>query len=280
MVPSGPTRVVARSLDKVSGAGAVAALVLLECTAGLVAAAAWTQSWAVVRRGHFRIVAWTAAGLGLLAVLADGAALEEAGRSGGIERSLLVATASGAVAYLVVQYSRTDVPAIVVGYVTGALGAATLAAHAALIGGWPPMLAAVALIAGAVLVGAVINGMLLGHWYLNQPGLKPWALARLTTLGLVATVASAAVGVVAGTRLAGASTEGAVLGLPGFGASFGAVFYVIWLGLVVFTGVVVWMARRCVSIRSIQSATGLYYVALLTAGVSEFLVRYLMVNAA
>jgi hypothetical protein len=41
----------------------------------------------------------------------------------------------------------------------------------------------------------------------------------------------------------------------------------------------VWMARRCVKIRSIQSATGLYYVAILTAGVSEFLVRYLMINA-
>jgi hypothetical protein len=45
------------------------------------------------------------------------------------------------------------------------------------------------------------------------------------------------------------------------------------------TAAVVWMARRCVRIRSIQSATGLYYVALLTAGVAEFLVRYLMVNA-
>ncbi|MEA2477501.1 MAG: hypothetical protein QOC87_1700, partial [Actinomycetota bacterium] len=42
---------------------------------------------------------------------------------------------------------------------------------------------------------------------------------------------------------------------------------------------VVWAARRCVNIKSIQSATGLYYVAILTAGVAEFLVRYLMLNA-
>jgi hypothetical protein len=80
-------------------------------------------------------------------------------------------------------------------------------------------------------------------------------------------------------RLAGASTEGAVLGLPGFGESFGAIFFAVWLSLVGFTGVVVWMARRCVALRSIQSATGLYYVALLTAASSEFLVRYLMVNS-
>jgi hypothetical protein len=57
-------------------------------------------------------------------------------------------------------------------------------------------------------------------------------------------------------------------------------FFIVWLVLLGFTGAVVWGARRCVKIRSIQSATGLYYVALLTAGVSEFLVRYLMVNAA
>jgi hypothetical protein len=48
---------------------------------------------------------------------------------------------------------------------------------------------------------------------------------------------------------------------------------------VAFTGAIVWMARRCIQIRSIQSATGLYYVAILTAGVAEFVLRYLMVNA-
>jgi high-affinity Fe2+/Pb2+ permease len=80
-------------------------------------------------------------------------------------------------------------------------------------------------------------------------------------------------------RLSDATTEGAVLGLPGFGESFGWIFYGVWVTLLVFTGVAVWGARRCITIRSIQSATGLYYVALLTAGVSEFLVRYLMVSS-
>jgi high-affinity Fe2+/Pb2+ permease len=121
---------------------------------------------------------------------------------------------------------------------------------------------------------------LLGHWYLNQPGLKPWALARLTQLALIAAGATALLGAISVSKLATASTEGSVLGLPGFGDSFGAVFYGAWVLILVFTIGVVVMARRCVKIRSIQSATGLYYVALLTAGVSEFLVRYLMVNAA
>jgi hypothetical protein len=239
-----------------------------------VAGAAWTQSWSIVRRGHFRICAWAALGLGVLATLAA----RESFPSGGA-RNWCMATAAGAALYLLLQFSRTDVPAVVAGVITSLAGATALVVSGGHIAGWPEALAALALLTGAALIGAVTNGMLLGHWYLNQPGLKPWALARLTALTLGATAASAVVGLVAATRLVGARTDGAVLGLPGFGQSFGGVFYAIWLGLVVFTGVVVWAARRCIRIRSIQSATGLYYVALLSAGVAEFLVRYLMVNS-
>lgn len=258
-----------------SGASGVVTLIMLEWTVGLVGAAAWTQSWGVVRRGHFRITAYTGIALAILALLAM--------RSGsdpleGTAAALVVATAIGAVLYLIVQWSNTDVPAVVAGVIATVAGVAGLAAAAALVDGWPDALAAVEVVAGAALLGAVTNGMLLGHWYLNQPGLKPWALARLTTLSLVATAATGVLGLVAVTKLAGAETDGAVLGIPGFGESFGVAFFLVWLALIGFTGAVVWAARRCVAIKSIQSATGLYYVALLTAGVSEFLVRYLMVS--
>jgi hypothetical protein len=121
--------------------------------------------------------------------------------------------------------------------------------------------------------------MLLGHWYLNQPGLKPWALGRLTDATLVGIVVAVLLGLVSAGKLSNASTEGAVMGLPGFGESFSLVFFLAWLAVAGLTAAVVWAARRCVKIKSIQSATGLFYVALLTAGVSEFLVRYLMVNS-
>jgi hypothetical protein len=258
----------------VSGAGAVAGLVALEWAAGWIAVAAWTQSWSVVRRGHFRIVAWGALAIAALAlVLGSGEA-----DSGWLD-GLLIAFAALALLYLLVQYSRTDVPGTVVGYVTAAVGGVALVVASSEVEGWPLALAALSLLTGAGLLGAVTNGMLLGHWYLNQPGLKPRALARLTLLALVMSAASAAAGLAAIGRLSSAETEGAVLGLPGFGDSFGVVFFAVWLVLVGFTGAVVWMARRCIAIKSIQSATGLYYVALLTAGVAEFVVRYLMVNA-
>jgi hypothetical protein len=154
----------------------------------------------------------------------------------------------------------------------------SLVVTAGLLTQWPILLSSAGYICGAALLGAVTNGMLLGHWYLNQPGLKPWALARLTLAGLWVSVLSAGVGLAGASRLIGAPTEGAAL--PGFGQNFGPAFFFIWLAMVLFTAAVIFMVKRCIDIRSIQSATGLYYVAILTAGVAEFLVRYLMVNAA
>jgi hypothetical protein len=262
----------------VTGAGAVVALVLVEWTAGWIGAAAWTQSWGVVRRGHFRITAWITLVLAVLALLANGEAVNEVPAPGS-EPAFVVALTAGSLLYLAVQYSRTDVPAVVAGAVTAAIGVVALLLAAELVRNWPWWLAGLELVSGMLLLGAVWNGMMLGHWYLNQPGLNPRALGRLTELGLVGVVASAVLGVTAASELTNASTRGAVLGLPGFGESFSLAFYLVWLALLGLTGAVVWAARRCVSLRSIQSATGLLYVAVLSAGVSEFLVRYLMVNA-
>jgi hypothetical protein len=260
----------------VTGAAGVTALVLVEWTVGWVGAAAWSQSWLVITRGHFRITAWSALVLGIVAALALRAGAEgpHATEAGALAIALVVAAGL----YVAVQYAGGDIAGVAVGAGaalagTGALGtAARLVAGTGLLGG-------LQLVVGAVLLGAVTNGMMLGHWYLNQPGLKAWALARLTALALVAIAASLVVGLADAGKLSSASTSGAALGIPGFGQSFGPFFYAVWIALIAFTGAVVWMARRCIEIRSIQSATGLYYVAILTAGVAEFLVRYLMVNS-
>ena len=199
--------------------------------------------------------------------------------TGTAQRWTVAVLVAATVLYVAVQYSRTDVPGTVIGGVAGTVGTLALISSAALVHHWPQPLAALQLVAGAALLGAVSNGMMLGHWYLNQPGLKTWALARLTLLCLVSIGAAGAAGVLGAGRLTGASTAGAAFGLPGAGDSFGWAFFLVWVALLGFTGLVVWAARRCIAIRSIQSATGLYYVAILTSGVSEFVVRYLMVNA-
>jgi hypothetical protein len=262
----------------VSGAAAVVALVLLEWTTGWIGAAAWSQSWKVIRRGHFRITAWIVGVLAVFVLFVNSSAI---GGPGGEPQPVLVtALVVVTILYLMFQYSNTDVPATVAGSLAAIAGIAALVVSGALIAGWPDALAALSLVAGAIFLGAVINGMMLGHWYLNQPGLKTSALARVTDLALAGAAASGVLGLISASRLSNAATEGAVLGLPGFGQSFGTAFFVAWLVLLVFTGAVLWGARRCVKIKSIQSATGLFYVAVLSAGVAEFLLRYLMVNAA
>jgi hypothetical protein len=251
--------------------------VLLEWTAGWAAVAAWTQSWGVVSRGHFRITGWLVSILAVLSWIADRdavAGLPDAGAQRGAVTAILIAS----LAYGVAQYLRSDAVGVVSGAAVGVAGIVALCLTSPLIEGWSAPLAASTLLAGAVLLGAVTNGMMLGHWYLNQPGLKTWALGRLTDLGVGAVALSALAGLVAYGELTEATTEGAVLGIPGFGESFSFVFYVVWLSMLALTGAVAWGARRCVKIRSIQSATGLFYVAILSAGVAEFLVRYLTVN--
>jgi hypothetical protein len=259
-----------------SGAESVVALVMLEWATGIVGAAAWNQSWSVVRRGHFRIVAWCGLILAVLAFLLLRGATGSAGAGVSTATAVVVGMS---LSFAAVQYARTDMAGVVAGTLTGGAGAVALFAAAATLRGWTVGMGGLSLLVGAALLGGVTNGMLLGHWYLNQPGLKPWALGRLTILTLGAVAASALLGLATAGVLTEASTTGAVLGLAGFGEAFGLAFYLIWIALIVTTGAVVWAAHRCIQIRSIQSATGLYYVALLTAGVAEFLVRYLMVNA-
>ena len=262
-----------------TGAGAVAAIVMLSWSVGSIAGAAWTQSWNVVKRGHFRIVAWSSIMLVILGALASISATEGVDGASS-QRLFLIVFGVAAVVYLVAQYRAEDQIATIIGGVTAAIGVMLLIVTAGLLPEWPLVLSSTGLVSGAALLGAVTNGMLLGHWYLNQPGLKPWALSRLTMAGLIVTIVCGVVGLAGAGRLVGAPTEGAALGLPGFGQDFGPAFFFIWVALVLFTGGVMYMVKRCIDIRSIQSATGLYYVAILTAGVAEFLVRYLMVNAA
>jgi hypothetical protein len=259
------------------GAGGVVALVLLEWTAGWAAIAAWTQSWRVVSRGHFRISGWLVTILAVLSWVANADAVT-ALPDVGAQRAAVTAMLIASLAFGVAQYLRSEAVGVVAGAAAGAAGGVALLLTSPLVEGWSAPLAALTLLAGALLLGAVTNGMMLGHWYLNQPGLKTWALGRLTDLSVGAVALSAFAGLVAYGELTNASTEGAVLGIPGFGESFSYVFYIVWLSMLALTGAVAWGARRCVKIRSIQSATGLFYVAILSAGVAEFLVRYLTVN--
>ena len=117
-------------------------------------------------------------------------------------------------------------------------------ALAAGVGGW--LLA----VTGAVALGGVTDEMLLGHWYLVDPRLPRWALRKLDMAAIVALV-----------------LDGVVLVLAGAAQDLGVVAWA-WLALLALTVLLmvgVWFSIGEQGYNGIMAATGLSYLAVLTA---------------
>lgn len=129
--------------------------------------------------------------------------------------------------------------------------------------------AGIALLSGLV-TGLTVHAMLLGHWYLNAPGMRIDALRRAIDVALVAwgarlvTVAVAAVG------------EGIVRG--GDATAVALVALRCLTGLVSLP-ILLLMSRRTLAIPNTQSATGILYVACLAAILGELTAQLLAVGA-
>lgn len=139
------------------------------------------------------------------------------------------------------------------------IGLAGLLAAAGGAGGpWPT--AALRLVVGAVFLGAVSDAMLLGHWYLVQPGLTRAPLRELVrwtmyTWPAELIVLLLPVGMV--SALNGTVDDG-YAGLLGW----------FWVACVIATIVlegVTWAALKERQYAAVMAATGLLYLAILTA---------------
>jgi hypothetical protein len=204
----------------------VITLVFLAWTAGTASLGALTRTWGEVDAGHFKVVWLTVAGLGIA--------------SGFGYRPAFIVGALGLVTFAAI-YRNLD----------AASGVATALAALVVLGfGGPAYGFAVAL-----LLGAVTNAMLLGHWHLNQPRLGTKPIARLVwslwiALG-VFIAASATLLVVsgAGVRSLGGATA---------------------IAFTAFCGILTAMVQHLVRTRSIMSATGILYLEILMLLVSAF----------
>lgn len=106
---------------------------------------------------------------------------------------------------------------------------------------------------GAAAMGAVMTGMFLGHWYLVTPSLPVRPLRRIVALLFGIQVVQA---LLVPVLLALSTDAGSVLG--------GMVGVLFWLRVVVgiaFPIVLTVLTWQCCRIRSLQSATGLLYIA-------------------
>ena len=216
-------------------------------------------------KGYLGFVALTAAGLGGLAALSDGAVAADGGTWASVRGPALGALGLAGLAYSIVLLRGGRAPWLAVG---GSLvGIVALLAAAIAWGGaglgWVSLLVQLAVLAAAT--GGVWAAMILGHWYLVTPKLPEAPLVRFARL--LAMVVAIQVVLFVVWQLAGAGPDGQ----PGFGALGGEWALFVWLRLIVGLAmplVISWAALQTARTRSMESATGLLYidVGLIAAG--------------
>lgn len=137
---------------------------------------------------------------------------------------------------------------------------------------WPDRFAATAaaLLSGLV-TGLTVHAMLLGHWYLNAPGMRIDALERAIGAALAAWAVTLATVVVALVVRGGSG--------PGDTTAW-ALVALRWLTGLVALPILLVMSRRTLAIPNTQSATGILYVACLAAILGELTAQLLGAAAA
>jgi hypothetical protein len=122
------------------------------------------------------------------------------------------------------------------------------------------------LLAGAAFLGSITDGLLLGHWYLTDRGLSRGPIDRMTTAMLVAVVVQIVAILTAG--FGGVESSASLNPL----LTAGALAPWIALGMVVATLLIALLTRAALRgqrASAVQSATGFYYLAVVTAYTAE-----------
>jgi hypothetical protein len=145
--------------------------------------------------------------------------------------------------------------------IVGILGAA------AAVGG-PYPLSAIRLVAGALFLGAVTDAMLLGHWYLVQPGLARAPIRELVTLAAFVWPFEVAAFLwpVGMAQVLDGTVDDGFDGLLGWTWLVCAVTTIALLGAT-------WLALRERYYSAVMAATGLLYLTILTAFGTDLIAR-------
>jgi hypothetical protein len=249
------------------GPSATVAVVLAETAAGSTALLWLGRVWGSVRRGFFVLTQAAALACALLATLAAAAGTSPpAGDAARLAVVLAAATSALVGLSLAALVLRLDAVGRVLGLLAVPVAAVMLGGFARLADdAFLPAL--IQLMAGAAFMGAVTDGLLLGHWYLVDRNLPREHIRRFTIALLVAVV-----------------LEGLAVALLGFGDEppsvrgfsplLGISGLATWLalGMVACTALIAALIRstlRSDRSRAVQAATGFFYLAVITAFTAE-----------
>jgi hypothetical protein len=255
-----------------SGPAGVMALVLAETAAGGAAFLFLTPLWREVRPGFFYLTGITVLILALGVAGSANAALDRGDTSGGgTAIALSVALAGATLVWLVLMRLHLRTVARVLGIATVPLAVAMLAAFAGT-GDESTALAFFQMLSGAAFTGAVLDGLLLGHWYLTDRKLPRGPIDRMAW-ALIASVGAEALAVILG----GFGAFGSSTGASGTGSlspilTLAGVSSWIAIGMVATTALIAVFIKatlRGTRASAVQSATGFFYLAVITAFTAE-----------
>jgi hypothetical protein len=245
------------------------ALVLAEAVAGAAAFLWLSPLWSEVKRGFFILVGailsilavstWLSVDAAIVAELVDETFL----------RGATTAAAGLTVLWTALMIVRQPRTARVLGLLSVPAWLAVLVAMGGA-GRQSIALAVFQLAAGAALLGAATDGLLLGHWYLTDRKLPRAPIDRITSILLVAVTVAAIATVSAGFSGVADSTSINPL------LTAGALAPWIALGMVAATALIAVLVKavlRGERASAVQSATGFYYLAVVTAFTAEIAVK-------
>jgi len=245
------------------------AVVLAEAVAGATVFLWLSPLWTEVKRGFFKLLGAILTVLAVLTWLSVESAVIDRYSSGGALRATTIAAVVATAVWTVLLFARQPAAARVVGLLSVPAWLAVLvwmggAGHQS----YP--LALFQLAAGAGLLGAATDGLLLGHWYLTDRKLPRGPIDRMTTILLVSVVVAAIAVISAG--FSGVETSASINPL----LTAGALAPWIALGMVAATALIAWLVKAVLKgerASAVQSATGFYYLAVVTAFTAEVAVK-------
>ena len=246
-----------------SGATGVMAIILLETAVG-ASVLLWASGvWGVVRRGFFLLTGMTIA---LCAAGAWAISAAETGVDASATRAVTAVAAFtiAAVVWQVLLLARQERLSQLAGLATAVVGVVALVLFAG-VRDRAFALGALELALGALFLGSTAYGLLLGHWYLVERRLTNVHMVRSSYL-YGAGVIAAALGTILAARNPApeAGNLSPLIGLPNFTLLLSGGFVAICALIAPF----VWKLANEGG-RSIQAATGYFYLAVIMAFTAE-----------